>query len=311
MFKFPVALVALLIFSFQSIAQSSDSLRVVSHNDRWVIKHSAKAGENVFSIARKYHVPAAILTEINELNYQSVLANGQEIYISLGAYNQITTPPTTPDVRPMYYVVDELDNLFRIAKYAGVQQKTLQQWNRLADNSIHEGQHLLVGWVLYDATTVVNSVSNPLAVNKSVAATTAVKPIIPQPAKPIAKDDDDDTIIIVKKAAADTLSPAEKLFLSQTNNGQSINEEKGTAVFFDMKKIAGSKVVYAFHNTARKGTVIKVHNPGNNITIYAKVLGPIPGTKQYHESIIGLDGSAQQMLGTTDDRLWCELQFGY
>ena len=304
MFKFPIVIIAIILYSLPAIAQR-DSLQVVMHNDEWVIKHNAQRGETVFSIARKYHVPAATLADENGLNYQTGLETGREIFIPMGAYNQVSAQPANGDARALYYIVDEDDNLFRISKYAGVQQRVMQQWNRMSDNAISSGQHLFVGWVLYDGTPMPQNNTNNAA---AVVATTSKQGIKVMQQQPRA-----DTVIIIQKpVTTDTLSPAERMFASQTNNGQNITSEKGTAVFFDMgRKINSSRIVYAFHNTAPKGAVIKIHNPGNDKTIYAKVLGPIPGTKQYHESIIGIDDSAKDMLGTTDDRMWCELEYGY
>ncbi len=307
MFKFPALVVVLILHSFIAIAKQ-DSLQVIIHNDKWVVKHDAKLGETVFSLARKYHVPPAVLADVNEVNYQSGLDAGRDIYIPLGAYNQVTSNPVNTNVRPLYYIVDEVDNLYRISKYAGVQQRTMQEWNHLSDNAIREGQRLFVGWILYDATDITNS--SPLQAGKP--ATVIKKSPAPTQAGIEDNSDENDTVIIIRKPVADSVSPAEKAFLLQTNNGLSVNEEKGTAVFFNMsKKIAGSKTIYAFHNTARKGTIIKIYNPGTNTTVFAKVLGPIPGTKQYHDAIIGIDDSAQKMLGVDDARMWCELQYGY
>ncbi|WP_276134947.1 hypothetical protein [Polluticoccus soli] len=127
----------------------------------------------------------------------------------------------------------------------------------------------------------------------------------------ISKKKSADTIIIIKKAAPiDTLSPEEKLFMEQTHSGTKITEEKGGAVFFgNGSKIKGTNLYYAFHNTAPKGTIIKVYNPGTEKTIYVKVLSVIPGTKQYHNSIIGISAGAKQELGVADEKTWCVLEY--
>src|ERR1044071_5430779 len=80
-----------------------------------------------------------------------------------------------------------------------------------------------------------------------------------------------DTVILIriKKPPIDTLTPEEKLFMEQTHNGTTVTEERGSAVFFgNSGKIKGTDMYYAFHNTAPRGTIIKVHNPGADKTIY-------------------------------------------
>jgi hypothetical protein len=55
--------------------------------------------------------------------------------------------------------------------------------------------------------------------------------------------------------------------------------------------------------------VVKVFNPGSGKTIYVKVLGPLPDTKLYANSIIGISSGAKEALGVTDNRTWCELSY--
>ena len=283
MYKFPVAFFVVIFFCLHAIAQV-DSLEVISRNDKWVIKHDAKLGETIFSIARKYHVPTATLANENGVNYQVGFEDGRDIFIPLGAYNQLTAQPVNTDARPLYYKVGEYDNLYRISKYAGVQQRVMQTWNNISDNAIEDGQRLFVGWVMYDDTPIENE--------NAVSSNTPAHVNTPKPAGNAKPQPGVDTVIVIQKPV-DSLSPNAKKFLLQTNNRQNVVSEKGTAVFFDMgKKISKTRMIYAFHNTAQKGTIIRVYNPGNNTVVYAKVLGPIPITKQYHDCIIGVDDSA-------------------
>ena len=88
-------------------------------------------------------------------------------------------------------------------------------------------------------------------------------------------------------------------------------KETGTVVFFDMGKTP-DKTIYAFHNTAPKGSVIRVYNPGTGAVIFAKVLGPLPGIKLYHGAIMGVSSNAKNKLSLGDSRAWCQLEFaGY
>lgn len=302
MYKFPVVFFVVIFFCLHAIAQV-DSLEVISRNDKWVIKHDAKLGETIFSIARRYHVPAATLANENGVNYQTGFEDGRDIFIPLGAYNQLAAPPVNTDARPLYYKVGEYDNLYRISKYAGVQQRLMQTWNNLPDNAIEEGQRLFVGWVMYDDTPIENY--------NTVPSTTPARINTPKQVANTRSLPETDTVIVIQKPV-DSLSPNARKFLLQTNNGQNVVSEKGTAVFFDMgKKLSKTRMIYAFHNTAQKGTIIKVYNPGNNTVVYAKVLGPIPVTKQYHDCIIGVDDSAKKILGVSDDRMWAELEYAY
>jgi len=93
----------------------------------------------------------------------------------------------------------------------------------------------------------------------------------------------------------------------QTNFGSNTITEKGTAVFFE--KAGKNDIYYAFHNTTQRGAIIKVVNPGTGKVIYAKVMGPMPETKQYTNCIIGISTPAKEALGITDNKAWCELYY--
>jgi hypothetical protein len=108
----------------------------------------------------------------------------------------------------------------------------------------------------------------------------------------------------------DTTSEEEELYLQQTNNELNAIEEKGAVVFFaSTGKVKSSDVFFAFHATAAKGTIIKVYNPGTNKTIFVKVLAPLPATKQYANSILGIGSVAKDALGVTENKAWCELKY--
>jgi hypothetical protein len=117
---------------------------------------------------------------------------------------------------------------------------------------------------------------------------------------------------LVKKTAADTAKikvpgGLDSIYNRQTNNGMNVLTEKGTAVFFD--KGGKNNVYYAFHTATPSGTIIKVTNPGTGKTIYVKVLGKIPDTKLYSNSIIGISTSAREALGVTDSKAWVEISY--
>lgn len=297
------------LLSFPAFAQDSLFVLNNSDNDGWILPYRAKQGETIFSISRVFNVPPATLISINKLTYETELKTGQALQVPVGSFNQLAAMPVNGGARPLYYRVLSKDNLFRISRFAGVQQRTMQGWNGLSDNNIEGGQTLMVGWV----------VNNPPQTQQN--ATNVARPTAPPPVQKNIKvydedgedDNDGETIIVVRKAQVDNIPSAVRAYLSQTNNEQNVVEEKGTAVFFDMQgALRSSKTLYAFHNSARKGSIIKVYNPGKDKIAYVKVLGPIPDTKQYHNCIIGITEAAKALLDVSDDRMWCELKFaGY
>jgi hypothetical protein len=116
-----------------------------------------------------------------------------------------------------------------------------------------------------------------------------------------------DTVIVLKQGNTDSVvSPFETLYLEQTNNEVNAATEKGTVAFFNSGN-KENKVFYAFHNDLQRGVIIKVHNPGTDKTIYAKVIGALPATKQYYNCMMALSGNAKEELGVHDNKAWCEI----
>lgn len=363
---FRYLLTGILIFLGTSLwAQGKDSLFVKQSGNGWAIIHKVKQGETIFSISRRYHVPPAILTDANWLSYQQALVGGQELKIPLGAYNQPNGKPINEnEMRPFYLEAGYRPDLYRIARNSNVQQKTIQEWNKMESTDVYEGQRLLVGWVLYDATPMPGEsnaspvsqahaqeikmgspeplkktvVVNGKPENITVKTITPTKPVTQAapPVKPtvvtvpekkpgsivVSQDQnkavkppmiiviDGDTVKNEIAEPVDTLSEVEHLYMSQTNEEQNVQEEKGPAVFYPSASKSRQDIYYAFHNTAPRGTIIKVHNPGTDKTIFVKVIGTIPSTKLYHNSVIGITSQAKEELGVrNEEKAWCVLSY--
>ena len=276
--------------------------------DGWSIVHHVAAGETIFSLSRRYHVPPAILAEANGKTYADGLMLGSILNVPLGAYNMLTdVPPNGDEAKPIYYTIAADDKLYRISRKAGVSQRMLSVWNHLPGNEPAVGSKLLVGWVRFDATPVTPPGINPRIV-----------PAQPQSGMKVTQQD---TPKYVFQPVADTNGSATKpdapptlaqQWAQETADGMNARHEKGSAGFFSLNSTTTGASVYAFHNTAARGTIIQVRNLNNDRVIYVKVLGPMPETKQYAGCIIGLSSSAKAALGIRETKAFCELSYlGY
>lgn len=301
--------VCLLFSSINLLSAKADtSLNITVKAGAWTIAHSVKPGETVFMLARRYHVPPAILADANGISYQTSLQESSIVSIPLGAYNlQTEKPINLADARSLYYKVLPDENLNRISKQAGVTQRTLVMWNNLPEPYVNPGQKILVGWLLYDGTQIN---SGTTAYQKPTVTYITVPPAN----KP--KLDTGTTATSIIDTAGTEPAPLpetlQDVFMEQTNQEQNIIWEKGSAGFFSMTTKAAGASIYAFHNKAAKGSVIRVKNMNNGRVIFVKVLGPLPITKQFYNTIIGLSGSAKAALGVRDQKAFCELSYaGY
>ncbi len=171
----------------------------------------------------------------------------------------------------------------------------------MQEDAVTPGQTIQVGWVMYDATEIAPPVTPPPTTKPpgtppGQSGGMKVKPIVDPPQ-------------YVKKVIVDTFTSTEKLYLKQTQNEEKMGTEKGGAVFFNIPGKTAGEVYFAFYSGAPKGTIVRVVNPGAGKAIYVKVLGALPTTKLYYNSIIGISDRAKEELGVVEEKAWVELTY--
>ncbi|MBL7717582.1 MAG: LysM peptidoglycan-binding domain-containing protein [Flavipsychrobacter sp.] len=302
------------LFATVATAQS-EKYFVRYKNGQLVIEHTIAPGETVYGLARRFHVPPAQLTDLNHVGYQAKLTPGTTIDIPLAVYNHINEAPEyMNDVRELYYRVENKENLPRVVRYTGVPQRKIEKWNNLTGSYLRDGQELMVGWVLYDATPIASQVKQPDAVARTTgdwSTRTANQPQEETPSRTLDDLRPDTVSVPVTRVVADTahvVTPEEETYMAQTLQEQRIITEKGPAAFFTPK--TASKSYYAFHNTLPRGTILKVLNPGSGKWIFAKVIGTVPATAQYYNCLIGLTATAKRELGVRENKMFCEISYG-
>jgi len=295
-------LLIFILIEISAFAEKQDSLFVSVGSNGWIAKHKVTVGEDVFMLSIRYHVPPAVLSAANNITYQEQLQVNSKIIIPLGGYNLITSKPANTDARPLYFKVNN-ENLQHIARITGVSQRTIQSWNSLETNELYKGQVLTVGWVLYENTDLIqksklsNAKTSPIRIEEDGMS----GPRIPHT----------ETIIIKMPDTAriDTLSEGERLFMAQTSDGTVVASEKGTGVFFKRAGKATNGIYFAFHNSARRGTILKLYNPGTDKTVYAKVIGKVPANGTFYNAVFGISSDAKTALGTSSDKVWCDISY--
>ncbi len=283
MLKYLLILIFVLNTGF-AFCQPNDTVFAVKKSGEWAIKHVLKQRETYGMLAKRYFTTITAIENFNSYDPKKKMASGSYIYIPLNAENRIIHKPALDDadLHELYYKVAEGDDIGLISMYTGVTKREMITMNNLHGNTLQINQPLLIGWIKMvpkDSLNVALGVAYPTPLKKTIKDTT-------------------------EKVYFGGL---DKDYNTLTNNGINVLSEKGTAVFFD--KAGKSNVYCAFHNSTPYGTIIKVFNPGNNKTIFVKVLGPLPDTKQFANCIIGICSAAREDLGLTDNKAWCELSY--
>lgn len=115
-------------------------------------------------------------------------------------------------------------------------------------------------------------------------------------------------LIILKDSLdlEDKLSDYGLIFEDEAAYSTVLNEN-GAGVFYKSK--TNSKHIYALYNHAPVGSIIKITNPSNGNTVYAKVIGKLPPINQYRNAIIGISGNAASALDAKDFRLFVQTYY--
>lgn len=284
-----IYLLLLLIPSLPTLAQEDDSLFVVKKDGNWEIKYTARPGEKASMLAKRFYMAEGQLEMANNEGIMKKLNEGTTVYIPILKDNFYIVKPrgfAAKNIVPLYYRANNRDELAILATYSGVTKSEFREWNSLKGNTMKQGQVLFIGWtkmIVKDTADMAAMMAYPMP-KKPIIADTATEENMPVP------------------GGLDTI------YNRQTNNGLNVLTEKGTAVFFE--KAGRNTMFYAFHNEAARGSIIKVHNPGSGKSTYVKVLGPLPDTKLYAGSIIGISDGAKEALGIVNDaKAWCELSY--
>ncbi len=283
MLKYLILFICSLI-GVQSIAQVSDSIIAGRKGAGLVITYRLKAGESVAMIANRYYASQEKIESLSMVDGRKKLPVGTTLYIPVSPENFTASKERSgmDNQQELYFHVGEKDDLALVSMYAGVKKQDIVQWNNMRGNNLKQGQNVFIGWlkiIQKDSTTMNDGIAYPSRRGRVVNTDTG----------------------------RHAFGELDSIYNVQTRNGTNVLNEKGTAVFFE--KAGSNKIYFAFHSTTPRGAVIKVTNPGTGKTIYAKVLGPVPDTKQYANAVIGISNAAKEALGITEDRAWCELTY--
>lgn len=286
----------IVLSSIGSFAQSNnnDSLFVGMKGGRAMVYHEIGKDENLYIIAQQYSVPAVVLSQNNDISFYEKLESGRKIMIPMGNYNYLkSNPENSNTIRPIFYKLQNRDSYSTLSNSLGISEELLKMMNgNIAFNQLHGTINM--GYIRYqpaEKTSTANGVR-----------VTELNPI----STPVAT---------LTSGNTDTVkgppSELEKIYNYQTTNELYLDSLAGMVVFFKPQTTVNNKLLYAFSNDITKGRVVKVVNPSNQKFIFAKVIGPLPATKQYINAKIGLDGRARAELETREVKLWCGMFFKY
>lgn len=325
---FSIAILGLCVGS----VKAQDMLQAQGHGPDLYINHTVKKGENFYSIGRTYGVSPKQIASANNTTLDKGLQLGHELHIPLTAAN--FSQKADASGTPVYHKVTEKETLYRVSvNFNKVPLDNIRQWNNFSGDGLKKDSYLIIGYLTTGgsgAPAVAQAPKKPApapAVEEQTATErepVAEQPALPSPTKdggkktesrPVQEQQQPEQIA---EAPITTAPPAprpapvatgdnfEEVYNQQTNNGRKATSEKGPGTWFKSNAVGK---YYALHNTAPRGTILKVTNPLNGKSIYAKVLDVIPQMKANAGLIVKLSDGAQQALGSEESKFYCELSY--
>ena len=287
--KFLGIIILMITLTMTGFSQA-DSLGIEKEGDKIFVIHKVKAKQTLFSLARRYKTT---VTEINKTNtsLKDGLQIGQTLKIPFGGTIPVPNKPVVQTrIEEVYHKVAAGETLFAIARKYNVSITDLKAWNQLDSNSLSLGQTLKI-----QVEKPVTASTPKVVAGNPTPSTTQVQPT---PSTPIAIPVDT-TTKTVDTIEPETIAYDGTLFQSYEVEGlaEVIDEEQPSAKYF------------ALHRTAKVGTVIKVKNLMNDLTVYVRVVGAIPNTTVNDNVIIKLNLKAYTQLKAIDKRFRVQLSY--
>ena len=290
--------------------------------------HKIVRGESLFSIADKYNVTIAELKKWNSLTSNKVLV-GQSLKILASVpveAGKTNTEPLAQAAAPTEVKKEEVkkeepkaverkveqpkeaketiatstsssssgewtshtvksgESLFSLSKLYGTSIEDLIQWNALTSNNLKVGQSIKVG----------------------KGALAAVEPVV----KEVRRQQAAAPAQTVESSATpkqEVTAPKEEVTAPNTSGGFTNTKETGLAELIPGTE--ANKKYLVLHRTAPVGSVIRVKNEENNLTIFARVVGVLPETGDNSKVLIKLSQAAFEQLKGVNSRFPVEILY--
>ncbi len=311
------------------------------------LNHTVAPKENYYSIGRIYNISPKEVAPFNNLVLENGLPLGQALKIPLVAANFLQAGDAAPDevLVPVYHTVAGKESLYRISvNYNKLPVETLKKWNNLKGDAVANGTKLIVGYlrVKKDLSPLANMAKSKPADNvarpvenqqKAVTEKVESKPDVVKETLPPSKDPVKEkppvaeksskepvTGAVVKKSepvkkettpavTKNTTGGAFKSDYERQIQNKDIAGETGAVAIFKSTSGWDDGKYYCLHNSTSPGTIIKITNPSNGKSIYAKVLDVIPDMAQNKGILIRLSNAGASELGNAEAKFDCSISF--
>ena len=313
---------------FLCISVFSQDLVVKSGSKGLYLEHKVAPKEGLFPIGRMYNVHPRHIANFNGIDFNKGLAIGQLINIPLTDTN---FKQTVNKGVPVYYTVTEKESLANISVKSKTQIANLRAWNDIKVDNLSAGTKLIVGFLISNelqdrvvtitpkTLVVEESVSN---VKKAEEQKKLTEPVVnkeaevkkeePKKAEPEEKKDPP---VVVKEEPKKT-QPAEvkksevitddgtgyfkNYFYQQVKTSPLTKDQTVTSSVFKTTSGWQDGKYYLLINGVEPGTIVKITNPSNSKTVFAKVLYAMDKIRQNQGVDIRISDAAASTLAVSE-----------
>jgi len=256
-----------------------DTLMVTMDEDgQKFVQHTIKNGQTLYGISKYYNVSLDLLKYHNPQVEKAALAKEQMLKIPIPARVIKRLRDSTFNARlnvPVCYQVRKGETVYRIARMHFKMTPALFRLHnpQIKNDILSVGDTVLIGWL-------------------SVYGLTDVPPKYKGEYAPIWE-------------ASDRLKDQ---YLVNSLKRKAY-EENGIAAWKHKDRTPVKAKLYCLHRTAPLNSIVKITNPMNKQTIFAKVLGRIPNAGYDRATIVVLSTDAARGLGALDPKFYVKLTY--
>ena len=299
------------------------------------LDHTVAPSQGLFAIGRLYNVNPKFIANYNKLDLNAGLAIGQVIHIPLSDTN---FTQKSKKGTPVYYTVGPNEGLLKVSNANNkVTMQKLRDWNRLSNDNITAGTKIIVGFLVSGEMNSV-ATNNPVKAQPVKQQEKPAGKNEPEKEKPVKMEADDkksvakadpekDKLVEKNQPSKETVQEikeepkkAEPVFAKEEVVVPASSDQGYFKGSFD-QQVKGSPAsknttvtsgifkatsgwedakYYLLIDDVATGTIVKIINPENNKSVYAKVLGEMNGIRQNQGLNIRISNAASSALGVSD-----------
>ncbi len=278
----------------------ADSLGIERKGDQVLVLHKVKSGQTLYSLSRRYGTSVQSIRDENG-GLSAGLKVGQTLKIPYGKEVKEAVSEALPSDAKVH-TVGKGETLFSISRKYGLKVEQLKNLNKLTSNALALGQKLIVE----AGTPTVVQPPKPVEAPKEEVTEPEVDDKVAVPETPVTPIDTVSAADVVDTTAVAAQVEKEEPAVYEGTPFEEITEE-GVAELIEEEE--PSKKFLALHKTAKVGTVIKIRNLKNDLTVYVRVIGQIPDTSDNENVLIKINKRAHDQLKALDPRFMAELSY--